>query len=56
MDYNLKDVIKKESLFVYKINNEIVGVIRWHPRIDLSNTIHELCIKKGFEGQGIGLI
>ena len=54
MNYNLKDGLKTNSLYIAKENNEIIGFIRWHPRKDGTQTIHEIAVKKGHEGKGIG--
>ncbi len=54
MNYNLKDGLKTDSLYVAKQHNEIIGFIRWHPRKDGTQTIHEIAVKKGHEGKGIG--
>ena len=54
MNYNLKDGLKNNSLYIAKENNEIIGFIRWHPRKDGIQTIHEIAVKKGHEGKGIG--
>lgn len=54
LNYNLNDGINTSSLFVYEKKDEILGIIRWLPRQDGTNTIHELCVKKGIQGKGIG--
>lgn len=54
MIYNLKDGFKTNSLYIAKLNEDVVGFIRWHPRKDGSQTIHEIAVDRNFNGLGIG--
>lgn len=54
MNVALKEAILKESLYIYKKENIIIGFVHFHRRLDGWNTIHELAIDKNYQKQGIG--
>lgn len=46
--------IAKLELHVARINNKVVGFIRWHRRRDGWTTVYELCVDESYRRQGIG--
>ena len=54
MNVALEEAILKESLYVYKQDNLIIGFVHFHRRLDGWNTIHELVIDKLYQKQGVG--
>lgn len=54
MNVALKESIEKGSLFVYEKDNDIIGFVHFHKRLDGWTTLHEIAVAKQYHGQGIG--
>lgn len=54
MNVALKESIKENSLYVYEIDNQILGFINYHIRKDGWSTIYEIAVAKHAHGHGIG--
>lgn len=54
MNVALKESIKKSSLLVYEQDEQILGFVHFHKRLDGWTTLHELAVDKNYQGQGIG--
>lgn len=54
MNVALAESVKKESLYVYTKDNEVVGFVHYHKRLDGWTTLHEIAVAKSHQGQGIG--
>lgn len=54
MNVALKESIEKGSLFVYERDNDIIGFVHFHKRLDGWTTLHEIAVAKEYHGKGIG--
>jgi ribosomal protein S18 acetylase RimI-like enzyme len=54
MKVALKESIKKNSLLVFEKENQIIGFVHFHKRLDGWNTLHELAVDKNYHKQGVG--
>lgn len=52
--YSVKDALKTDSLYIAKDDNKIIGVVRWHPRQDETNSLQEIAVDSKYQNQGIG--
>lgn len=54
MNVALEESVKKQSLYVYEENNEIIGFAHFHRRLDGWTTLHEIAVAKDRHHEGIG--
>lgn len=54
MQVALLEAIKKDSLYVYEKDQQVIGFVHFHKRLDGWTTLHEIAVAKEFHHQGIG--
>jgi len=54
MNVVLSEAIKHDELYVCELNDNIIGFIHFHKRIDGWNTIHEIAVDANYQRCGIG--
>lgn len=54
MNVALAEAVKKGGLHVYTKDDEVIGFVHCHKRLDGWTTLHEIAVAKAYQGQGIG--
>lgn len=54
MNVALAEAVKKGGLHVYTRDDEVIGFVHCHKRLDGWTTLHEIAVAKTYQGQGIG--